>query len=35
MSEMVIIYVDGEQVLAPVESIYVPKFEEEEQGEEE
>lgn len=29
MSELVVIYVDGIQVLAPLESIYVPKFEKE------
>lgn len=26
MSEMIVIYVDGIQVLAPLESIYVPVF---------
>lgn len=29
MSEMIVIYVDGVQVLAPLESIYVPIFEKE------
>ena len=33
--KMIVIYVDGVTMLAPVESIYVPIFEEEEQGEEE